>query len=572
MRRTTRLARLTSLFLAAAMIASACASDDDAADPGNPQEITDPTPANGSADGEATDDGEAEPDQDPESDEAPEPEQESESSGGTLVIALADDPGHFNPGITTGFNVHAVTGSIFNGLVELDDNANPLPDLATSWEVNADSTVYAFTLAEDVRWHDGTRFTSGDVKFTFENVLLQFHSRTKSGLENILESITTPDDATVVFTFSQPYAALLQRLNSTEAPILPRHIYEGVDDVQTAPQNLTPVGTGPFVFESYDVDDQVTLVGNDDYFKDGLPLLDRVVFRIIPDANTQLLALEEGEVDYMWRVPGAEVERLSTSDAITLYQANSGPGGGFCVPSLSFNLDREVFADVRVRQAIAHAIDQQQLLDQAIFGQGRIATGPISSQMAFAYTDDVTRYPRDLDLANELLDEAGLAGDSRPTLTLLLFPNFVKYGEIIRENLAEAGIDVDLQPLERSAFLPRVFGERDFDMNVISYCNNTDPSIGVSRMYVSDNIGDIPFSNAAGYVNADIDDLFNQAASTADVAQRSELYRQIQQLLVDELPYWWLLETQFVIGASSLVEGLQPHSGHVAETAQFVDG
>jgi len=572
MRRTTRLARLTSLFLAAAMIASACASDDDAADPGTPQEITDPTPANGSADGEATDDGEAEPDQDPESDEAPEPEQESESSGGTLVIALADDPGHFNPGITTGFNVHAVTGSIFNGLVELDDNANPLPDLATSWEVNADSTVYAFTLAEDVRWHDGTRFTSGDVKFTFENVLLQFHSRTKSGLENILESITTPDDATVVFTFSQPYAALLQRLNSTEAPILPRHIYEGVDDVQTAPQNLTPVGTGPFVFESYDVDDQVTLVGNDDYFKDGLPLLDRVVFRIIPDANTQLLALEEGEVDYMWRVPGAEVERLSTSDAITLYQANSGPGGGFCVPSLSFNLDREVFADVRVRQAIAHAIDQQQLLDQAIFGQGRIATGPISSQMAFAYTDDVTRYPRDLDLANELLDEAGLAGDSRPTLTLLLFPNFVKYGEIIRENLAEAGIDVDLQPLERSAFLPRVFGERDFDMNVISYCNNTDPSIGVSRMYVSDNIGDIPFSNAAGYVNADIDDLFNQAASTADVAQRSELYRQIQQLLVDELPYWWLLETQFVIGASSLVEGLQPHSGHVAETAQFVDG
>lgn len=508
---------------------------------------------------------ETQPDPEPEPTDGP-------VTGGTLVAATSEDPGHFNPGITTGFNVHAITGSMFNGLVELDDNANPQPDLATSWEVSDDSTVYTFNLAEGVQWHDGEPFTSADVKFTFENILLQFHSRTKGGLENILDSIETPDDNTVVFTFNQPYAALLQRLNSTEAPILARHIYEGVADVQTAEENLTPVGTGPFAFESYAIDDQVSVVRNDNYFKDDLPYLDKVIFRIIPDDNTQLLALEQGEVDYIWRVPGAEVERLGSDPAISLYNVNSGPGGGFCVPSLSFNLDRDVFADIRVRQAIAHGIDREQLVQQALFGQGAAATGPISSKMEFAYTKDVTQYPLDLAAANALLDDAGLTGDPRLTINLLMFPTFSKYGEIIKQNLSEIGIEVEVTLLDRAAFLPRVFGERDFDTNLISYCNNADPSIGVSRMYLSTNIGDIPFSNAAGYVNPDIDALFAEADSTADTSERGRIYGEIQEILVDDLPYWWLVETDFVVASGSNVNGLLPNSGHFAEGAWLSEG
>ncbi len=496
-------------------------------------------------------------------------------TGGTLVIAISEDPGNFNPGITTSFSVHAVTGSMFNGLVELDDNANPSPDLAESWEVNDDSTSYTFNLAEGVQWHDGEPFTSADVKFTFEEILLNFHSRTKAGLENVLESIETPDDSTVVFNFNQPYAPLLQRLNSTEAPILPMHVYEGVEDVQAAEANLTPVGTGPFVFSSREIDSEVRLTRNENYFKDGLPYVDEVVFRVIPDQNTQVLALEEGEVDFIWRVPGSDVERLSANADITLHQVNSGPGGGFCIPTVTFNLDREIFEDVRVRQAIAHAVDREQILAQAAFGQGNVATGPISSQMAFAYTDDVTMYPRDVAGANALLDEAGLApGDdgTRFGLDILVFSSFQKYAEIMRENLAEVGIDLEVVVLERSAFLPRVFGERDFDMNIISYCNNSDPTIGVTRMYVSDNIGDIPFSNGAGYVNPTIDDLFAQAAGAPTTQARAALYAEIQQILTDELPYWWLVESKFVAGSRAAVHGLAPSSGHVAEAAWIEGG
>lgn len=554
--------RFLSVLLAFALVAVACTSDDPVAEPTT--EVTEGTDTTDSTEGDS---------ETPDStDEPAPPTDDGPVVGGTLVVAATEDPGHFNPGITTGFNVHSITGSMFNGLVELDDSANPQPDLAVSWEVNADSTQYTFNLADGIRWHDGEPMTSADVKFTFEEILLQFHSRTKSGLENILASIETPDDTTVVFNFAEPYAALLQRLNSTEAPILPQHIYADVADIQTAAENLTPIGTGPYKLDSYDVDDQITVVRNDDYFKDGLPYLDRIVFRIIPDDNTQLLALEAGEVDYIWRVPGPEVERLQSDDAIALFNANSGPGGGFCVPSLTFNLDREVFDDIRVRQAIAHAIDREQLVTQAIFSQGQAATGPISSKMEFAYTDEVTEYAFDPARANELLDEAGYPAEgTRFTIDLLLFPTFSKYGEIIRENLGEVGIEVDVTPLDRSAFLPVVFDERSFDTNLISYCNNADPSIGVSRMYVSDNIGNIPFSNGAGYVNPTIDTLFNEAAITAETSARGEIYAEIQKILVDELPYWWLVETSFTIGSGANVQGLLPNSGHFAEGAWLTD-
>lgn len=569
--------RLLGAILALALIAASCGDEDGdepASQPDTPAAEEAPAEPEPAAEEPAAEEAPAESEPAAEEPAAePEPAAPDDSRrGGTLVIALSDDPGHFNPGITTGFNVHAVTGSIFNGLVELDDNANPHSDLAERWEVSDDSTRYTFHLADGVRWHDGEPMTSADVKFTFENILLNYHSRTKGGLSGILESIDTPDDTTVVFNFTQPYAALLQRLNSTEAPILPKHVYEGVDDVQTAAANLTPVGTGPFKLESYDIDNKITLVRNDDYFKEGLPYLDRVVMRVIPDQNTQVLALEEGEVDYIWRVPGGEIERLSGDDSIVLHGVNSGPGGGFCIPTLTFNSDRDVFSDLRVRQAIAHAINRDQMLAQVIFGQGRVATGPINSQMAFAYSDDVTTYAYDIDRANALLDEAGYASDgTRFTMDLLVFSfgDFPKYGEVMRQNLAEVGIDVEVMPLDRSAFIPRVFGERDFDTNIISYCNNTDPSIGVARMYISSNIGDIPFSNGAAYVNPQIDELFDAAASTPDVARRGELYGEIQRILTAELPYLWLVETRFTAGSGANVRGLQANSGHVAETAFF---
>lgn len=502
--------------------------------------------------------------------EEPTEEPAEEMIGGTLVVAIGEDPGQFNPGITTSFGTHAVADSIFNGLVELDENANPVPDLAASWEISDDATTYTFHLVEGVTWHDGEPFTSEDVKFTFENILLNFHSRTKAGLENALESIETPDDQTVIFQFNEPYAPLLQRLNVTEAPILPQHIYEGVEDVTQAEANLMPIGTGPFMFESHTPGTDVRLVRNPNYFKEGLPLLDAVVFTVIPDSSTQIAALEAGEVDYVWRVPGPDISRIEASPDTEILSVSSGPGGGFCIPTVTFNLDREVLQDVRVRQAFAHAVDREQILEQVIFGQGRVATAPISSKIAWAHLDGGPEYAYDPQQAMALLDEAGFTPDddgTRLTIDFVHFPSFSKYGEVMREQLAEVGINLELRPLERDAAIEAIFNERDFDTNIISYCNNTDPEIGVRRMYVSDNIGPIPFSNGANYVNPTIDELFVQASSTADRDVRAEAYAEIQRILLEDLPYWWIVETDFGVGVRTNCEGFRAWSGQFAETA-----
>ncbi|MDX1523349.1 MAG: ABC transporter substrate-binding protein, partial [Anaerolineae bacterium] len=490
--------------------------------------------------------------------------------GGTAVIAINEDPGHFNPGITTGFNVHAVADSMFNGLVALDQNLNPEPDLAASWDISDDGTVYTFNLVPGVQWHDGAPFTSADVKYTFEEVLFNFHSRTKAGLGSVVQSIETPDEQTVVFTFTESYGPLLQRLDVTEAPILPKHIYEGTDP-QEAPANLQPVGTGPFVFEEYVQGESVTLVKNENYFKPGLPYLDRLVFRLIPDDTTQLLALEEGEIDFVFRVPDPDVQRLRQLGTIDLVGSTTGAGGGNCIMTLTFNLEKEIFQDLRVRQAVAHAINRQQIVDQVLFGQGRVASAPISSGISFAHAAGVlNEYDYNPERAAQLLEEAGYpAGENgtRLTMDIIHFPQFNKYSEVMKQNLAEVGVELNVRPLDRAAAIDAIFGARDFDTNLISYCNGLDPDIGVRRMYVSDNIGNIPFSNGAAYVNERVDELFAEAGANANTAERSALYREVQQILADELPYWWLVESRFNSGYNANFNDFAVWTGQFAERA-----
>ena len=148
-----------------------------------------------------------------------------EPSRTTLVIAQAGDPGAMNPAVTTSGNTHPVTDQIFNGLVGLDADLNPVPELAERWSIEDDGRTYRFHLRQGVRWHDGTPLTSADVKFTFENALLKYHSRTRAALEGLLLGVDTPDDRTAVFRLKRPYSPLLQRLDVVEASIIPRHQY-----------------------------------------------------------------------------------------------------------------------------------------------------------------------------------------------------------------------------------------------------------------------------------------------------------------------------------------------------------
>jgi peptide/nickel transport system substrate-binding protein len=487
------------------------------------------------------------------------------ADGGTLVVAITSDPGHLNPAITTSGATHTAAELLYNGLVELDDDLNPVAELAVSWDIEENGALYRFHLRDDVVWHDGEPFTAADVKFSFEEVLLQFHSRTRASMSGALESIETPDEHTVEFRFAQPYAPLLLQLDVTEAPIVAQHVYAGTDP-QEAEANLAPVGTGPFRFVSYTPDAEIRLERNPDYFKAGLPLLDEVVMRVIPEAGSQVIALEAGEVQWLWGTPGPDRERLLADPAFEGLQTPRNPGGANCIMTVSFNLEHEALSDLRVRQAIAHALDREAFLERVIFGEGRMATAPISSGIGWAHAEGLDLPDHDPDRARALLEEAGFGQDNPLAIDFVHFPTFSRYAELLRAQLAEVGVEVDLRPLEPPVFAPTVFADRDFDTNVISYCNGTDPEIGVRRMFDSAQIGPVPFSNAAAYSNPDVDALFDQAQQTVDLRARGEVYRQIQELVVADLPYFGLVETESTRVYSATCTGFRPY-GLFAEEA-----
>jgi len=506
--------------------------------------------------------------------------QDAPVRGGTLVVAIVSDPGHLNPAVTTSGATHAASELLYNGLVGRDKRGEPVPELAESWQVEQGGTVYRFRLRDGVKWHDGTPFTASDVKFTFEEVLLKFHARTRASMGGLLAGVEAPDDRTVVFQFKQPYAPLLYQLDATEAPIIARHVYQGTDP-QTNPANSNPIGTGAFKFVSYTKGTEIRLVRNPAYFKPGLPYVDGLVMRIIPDLSVQVLALENGEVDFLWELSGPQQGRIKSDPRYHTARTGYNPGGSNCIMTMSFNLERPILKELRVRQAVAYSLDRQAFLSQILFGDGKVAAAPISSEIPWAHAAGLKMPEPDRAEAEKLLDGVGwkkegegprtargvpgVAEGTRLSIDFLHFPTFAKYGELVRQQLGAVGIGVVLRPLEPAVFAPTVFKDRNFDSNVISYCNGPDPEIGVRRMYHSSQIGPAPFTNAAAYRSPRVDALFDEASRTVERDKRSRLYRQIQEIVVQELPYYWLVETVSTRVWAARCSGFKAWTGLFAE-------
>ena len=452
--------------------------------------------------------------------------------GGTMVVASSSDPGSLNPGTTTSVPTHIVTGPMFNGLVGIDQALKPTPDLATSWTTSGDGKAVTFHLATGVLWHDGLAFSSADVKFTFEQILMKYSSRTKAALTPVLDSITTPDANTVVFNFKIPYAAFLALIEKVNAPILPKHIYEGTDPL-TNPANQKPVGTGAFKFSEGVKGDHYTLVRNDHYFKKGLPYLDKIVVRIIPDDSSTSAAFERGEVDLLPGPPVLDYDRLSKLPGVS--STKKGREAFASVTFIVFNLAHPALQDVRVRQAIAAAVDQQFIISSVLAGKAIATTGPISPQLAPFYSATSAKaVPHDVAASKQLLAAAGV---SNVHLTWVGDPTAAKLATVLKDELSQVGITLDIVQLERNAWIDRLYTKKDFDISYTNFENGPDPDIGVKRAFISSNIGPISFSNAASYRNSTVDDLLTKAATSTDQSARASAYSQFQSIVSKDLPY-----------------------------------
>lgn len=469
-------------------------------------------------------------------------EAKAPKAGGTLNTPVWPAPKVLNCAISTAGPESFIGPKLYDGLLGYEFGLVPKASLATSWSMSEDGRRVTFKLREGVTWHDGAPFTSKDVAFSFMKVLKVLHGRGKTTFAG-LTAVETPDDLTAIFVMEGPNPAMMRALDSRESPILPAHIYEGTD-IMANPSNTKPVGTGPFKMAEYEVGSYLVLAKNENYWDAGFPLLDKIVMRFVPDAATRAAMLESGEADavFMNMLPAQDILRL---DALPDFEMDTR--GFEAMPSaqqMDFNLDNPILADVRVRRAIAHAIDNEWITKNVWYGFGEAAKSPLHvDQKEYYTTENVPAYPYDLDKANALLDEAGRKkGADGMRFALKLDPSpwgteSITAASYIKEQLRRIGIDLTIRTQDFAVFTKTVWTDRAHDLVLYTVNLGVDPTIGTQRFYWSKSFSPgIAFSNGAHYSNPEVDALLEAAQVEINPEARKKEFADFQRIVMTDLP------------------------------------
>ncbi|MGE3862381.1 MAG: ABC transporter substrate-binding protein [Burkholderiaceae bacterium] len=480
-----------------------------------------------------------------------------------LTISLNPEPSGLVAAFNTDSNLQMVSAKMHEGLLDYDAQLKPVPALAESWTVSADGRTITFRLRKGVKWHDGADFTSADVKFTIEKVLSKLNPRGRATFAN-LQEVATPDPHTAVIRLSNPAPYLMNGLAAFESPMLPKHVYDDGQDLMRHPALAAPVGTGPFAFGEWKKGSYVLLKRNQNYWAAGRPKLDQVIFRILPDPSVRAVAFEKGEVDLgpMWPVPLPEMERLQKGGKVVANERGYALMSGMLY--FGFNVRDGHFKDVRVRRAVAHAINLEVLSKVVWRGAATPATSPISDQLVTFHDKASKGYAYDVKKAEALLDEAGLkrGPDGIRFKTsydpLLWDENYRRTADFIKQSLKRVGIEMDVRAQDLPTFMRRVWTDVDFDTYSHGSFNSADPTIGVQRLYWGKNIlKGVPFSNGSGYSNPAMDQLWERAQTENDPAARAALFRDIQRIAMEDLPYLPLLNLHYQTLQNKRVRGLE---------------
>jgi peptide/nickel transport system substrate-binding protein len=474
--------------------------------------------------------------------------------GGTLVQITQPEPPNLAPYISTAAPISQVTAKVYDGLLEYGFDLKPKASLAESWDVSPDGKTVTFKLRKDVKFHDGKPFTSADVQFTIMDVLKKVHPRGINTFRDVT-AVDTPDAHTAVFKLSNAAPYMLSALSGYESPMLPKHVFSQ-GDIRTHANANQPIGSGPFKFVEWRRGELVRLDKNPDYWRKGLPYLDRIVVRFINDEATRTAALEKGEahVAGFGGVPYNDAKKLATLPSIEV--TTKGYEMISPVVELITNTKKAPFDNQKVRQAVAYAVDRQFIIDNIWFGFGKVATGPISSNFAPSgiYTDNVTKYqvPDGIERANKLMDEAGFPKkDGGVRLEIVhditpYGPEWQRFGEFVQQRLALIGIKATLRYEDVATWLKRTYTDYDFFLTSNFLYNLPDPVLGVHRSVHGKLIkqGTV-FVNGSRWSDPRSDEAMDKATIEPDPKKRAELYHTMQKVAVEGSPVIWVFELNF---------------------------
>lgn len=476
---------------------------------------------------------------------------------GTLVVGSITTP-VVNNAIASGSGTGFPGTQVFAGLVELDNQFKPQPYLAESWDIAPDGLAYTFHLRKNARFHDGKPITSEDVAFSVDTVRAN-HPFGRS-MFGAVEKVETPDPLTARFVLKQTHPALLSAVTTLLLPILPRHVYSN-GPIRANPANAMAVGSGPYKVAEFKAGQSITLEQNTDFFLPGKPKTKRIIMRFFDDMQAARLSIENGETDaYLQTSFGyADFDRLKRNPKLNVF-TDSFAGLGI-VDYIEFNLRKAPFSDVRVRRAIAHAIDRKFLVEKFQANVTKPLEGPLPPDHQFASTD-LVRYSYDLKEANRILDEAGYKPDAngirfKATLDAPTYSpdGLGRVADYLKPQLKKIGIEIDRRVSPDTATWAQRLSNYDYDIGMSQIYNYPDPVIGTHRLFLCKNqIKGVIFSNTGGYCNEKVDQILDQASKETDFAKRKTLYAEFQKIITEDLPYLYTTtELPFGVAQKSVV-------------------
>jgi peptide/nickel transport system substrate-binding protein len=483
----------------------------------------------------------------------------------TLTVGLLSEPATLNPLSATSNETKDIVWCIFLKLLdEQPDYLNFAPRLARGWEFSPDSLTITFHLRDDVQWTDGVPVTAEDVRFTWQlhaDTLVAWRSRS---LKLHISDVEVEDPYTVAFHFDRRYP--YQLMDANDGVILPRHLLQDAarDQLQQHPFGRAPVGNGPFELARWVPGQYIELVKNPDYYEEGKPQVDRVIFKFVPDMVTLMTQIKKGEIDLLESIPSDQVSDLKKH--YPRLQIYSYPSRDYWY--ISWNLRRDLFADVRVRRALTMAIDRQEIIRTIWGGRASLCKSPIHSSL-WAFDDAIEPIPFRADRARRELEELGwhdtdgdgvLDRDGRPFEFEMITNNSsqqrVDVATMAAAYLGKIGVKVDIRTVEFRAVVDKLFSF-DYDSCVLGWGTATKPDI--TSHWHSSSIPPDGY-NISSYRNPEVDDLIDRAKVELNRERARELWFRVQRLIYEDQPFTFLAIPDEVTALDRRFCGVKPNA------------
>jgi peptide/nickel transport system substrate-binding protein len=466
-------------------------------------------------------------------------------AGGSIISAQNNEATGLDPQLVPAFSRSRRSPLTYSQLVRFDENMAVQPELAESWTLSDDKLTWTFKLRQGVKFHDGQELTSADVKFTFDR-LLEKSAGGKADFTAV-DKVEPAGKYQVKFVTKEPFAALLAALGGFWGYIVSQAgVAKGGGDL-----NKTTMGTGPFMLADWKVEQQMVFKKNPNYYKKGLPYVDEVVIRTIPDEANIVAALRTGQIHHAFIEDNKNWNLLKDEKTLTGYRS-SRLGYDF----LNINASRGPLKDVRVRQAISYAVDRAAVMRVAAAGFGRLTAPATAPMKLWQLPEDqwMKYYKPDIDRAKKLLADAGQASGFTIKLGVIpTFPTMVNGAPVVAANLKRIGINAEIENVEYAVWIKRWLA-KDFDMTMNTTPGYADPDTAFFRALHS-----TKGQNWNSWSVPDLDGLLEEGRKTFDQKRRKEIYDKAQVMILENVPHLWLFSADHIDFSQSYVKGWVQH-------------